>query len=217
MREYAPTQPMRIQARPGSKVEQAYVTAALPGRSWPLPKVIAPGVNPAPLEDLIFHGGKTVPQLEFQNIFLGIDSSWAAGDVESIDSAILRAMQHIDLNNMMGQYFPGKALTCDGRKSIFFDDPALAHLGEPDIQRLATALYDKKAVDDSNIETCIFNLILPAGSILSLGKSNSIDGLGGYHGSVHVQRGGKDVIIYYSANVFSQRLADGRENGIDVF
>ena len=42
-------------------------------------------------------------------------------------------------------------------------------------------------------------------------------GLGGYHGSVHIQRGGKRVTLYYSANVYSQMLSAGRENGIVVF
>src|SRR5215472_5023709 len=38
-----------------------------------------------------------------------------------------------------------------------------------------------------------------------------------YHGSVHFEDNGKQVTVYYSANVFSQPLANGRENGIAVF
>src|SRR5262249_58733940 len=44
-------------------------------------------------------------------------------------------------------------------------------------------------------------------------EASSLEGLGGFHGSVDIvnQR------IYYAVGVFSQRLADGRENGIAVF
>ena len=63
-------QPMRIQARKGSAAERNYSKSALPSGEWPNPKAIAPGIDPAPLDDLIFHGGKIVPQMEFQNIFL---------------------------------------------------------------------------------------------------------------------------------------------------
>ncbi len=73
---YAAQRPMRIQARAGSMAElKYYEKSALPGGAWPMPKVIAPGIDPSPLDDLIFHGGKVVPQMEFQNIYLGRDSS----------------------------------------------------------------------------------------------------------------------------------------------
>ena len=59
---YSFTQPMRIQARQGSLAERRYYrNSALPGMKWPMPKAIAPGVDPSPLDDLIFLGGKTVP------------------------------------------------------------------------------------------------------------------------------------------------------------
>ena len=217
MNEYKLTQPMRIQARPGSDAERAYGVAELPGGTWPMPKSIAPGINPAPLEDLIFHGGKLVPQMEFQNVYLGGHSPWTTSDVESIDTAIVRAMQHKGLNNMMVQYFPGSSLSCDKRDSIFFDDPSRAALDEPDVERLVTALYDASAIAKTGLDTCIFNLLLPPTSILKLGAVTSQRGLGGYHGSLHLTRSDKTVTLYYSANVYSQHLADGTENGIDVF
>ena len=67
--------PMRIQARAGSSAEKKYYEkSALPGGIWPMPKVLAPGIDPSPLDDLMFHGGKVVPQMEFQNIYLGSNS-----------------------------------------------------------------------------------------------------------------------------------------------
>ncbi|MFO1020432.1 MAG: hypothetical protein U0903_07020, partial [Planctomycetales bacterium] len=44
-------------------------------------------------------------------------------------------------------------------------------------------------------------------------EGDSAHGLGGYHGSIHVG----NVTLYYSVNVFSERRADGKTNGIPVF
>ncbi len=48
--------------------------------------------------------------------------------------------------------------------------------------------------------------------------ADSLNGLGGYHGSVHLnnQGGGQDT-VYYAAGVYSQILPDGSSNGIVVF
>jgi len=66
------------------------------------------------------------------------------------------------------------------------------------------------------LASCIFNLILPAGSILKLGRSTSLNGLGGFHGSLHIKRKGKQVTLYYSATAYSE-IRNGKENGIAVF
>src|SRR5207248_1027748 len=62
---------MRIQARPGSPVERRHYR--YPENRWAQldPDAIAPGIPPDASADLVFHGGKTVPQMEFQNVFLG--------------------------------------------------------------------------------------------------------------------------------------------------
>lgn len=44
-------------------------------------------------------------------------------------------------------------------------------------------------------------------------EEDSTQGLGGYHGSIHV--GGQ--VIYYAVGVFSEQLSDGTVNGIPVF
>jgi hypothetical protein len=210
--------PMRVQARSGSQSEAWYrQRASLPGGAWPMPRAIAPGIDPAPLQDLIFHGGKVVPQMEFQNVYLGGSVSWQSQDVTLIDAAIELAMRHKRLNNVMVQYFPGAKLGCDMRASIVVEEAKPKRMDEPDVQAAVVALVDGGQLDKRDLETCIFNLILPAGTVLKLGSDTSLRGLGGYHGSVHVTRAGKRRTIYYSASVFSQILADGRENGIAVF
>jgi hypothetical protein len=218
MAKYKTSRPMRIQARSGSIAEgKYYAKSSLPGTTWLMPGALAPGVNPAPLEDLIFHGGKVVPQMEFQNVYLGGTSSWSIEDITSIDFSILRAMQHKRLNNVMAQYFPGNALSCDARDSFILDDIKPAQLNEPDVQELVVSLFDSNLIAKSDLETCIFNLVLPAGSVLKLDDLSSMDGLGGYHGSTHIMRAGKKITLYYSANVFSETTSAGKENGIVAF
>ena len=158
-----------------------------------------------------------VPQMEFQNIYLGGEESWAAKDISSIDASIDLAMRDRRLNNVMAQYFPGTTLTCDMRERIIHTDAKPARIDEPDVERIIISLFDDGLIKKTSLDTAIFNLILPAGTVLALGSSNSLNGLGGYHGSTHFQRAGKKFTLYYSANVFSQVLPNGKENGIAVF
>jgi hypothetical protein len=214
----ASPRPMCMQVRPGSLAESRYyLHAALPGGVWARPRAIASGIDPAPIEDLIFFGGKVVPQIEFQNIYLGGAPSWIEEDVDSIDTAILRAMRQKKLNNVMAQYFPGAQLGCDMRDSFVVDEDKPKRLDQADVEAQLIALYDSGLLKKSSLGSCLFNLILPSTSVLKLGTSSSMNGLGGYHGSVHFTRAGKRITLYYSANVYSEHLPNGRENGIAVF
>jgi hypothetical protein len=217
-KKYPLAQPMRIQALQGSLAEKRYYDkSALPGGAWPSPKAIAPGVSPAPLSDLMFHGGKIVPKMEFQNIYLGSSGDFAAGDIDSIDAAITRAMRDNRLNNVMVQYFSGAPLTCDPRPSVVLEEVKPKRLDEPDVQAEIVALFDNGTIADRDLDTAIFNLVLPPGTELKLDSSSSLRGLGGYHGSVHFNRGSRRRTLYYSANVYSERRPNGGQNGIVVF
>jgi hypothetical protein len=48
-------------------------------------------------------------------------------------------------------------------------------------------------------------------------EEDSTQGLGGYHGSVHVSSGPNGQVVYYAVGVFSEQLPDGTVNGIPVF
>lgn len=217
-KSYSIPQPMRIQARKGSLAErQYYETSALPGGAWRMPAAIARGIDPAPLNDLMYHGGKVVPQMVFQNIYLGSASNWAQSDIAFIDSAIARAMRDKRLNNVMAQYFPGATLSCDVRQSLVLDDAKPVQLDEPDIQAKIIELYGAKKIARQDLNETLFNLLLPPGSVLNLGKTSSINGLGGYHGSVHFITAGKRVTLYYSASVYSEMISAKKENGIVAF
>lgn len=215
---YPLTVPMRIQARQGSLAEKRYYQkSGLPGGAWPMPKAIAPGIAPSPLDDLIFHGGRVVPQMEFQNIYLGSPVDWQAGDIANIDNAIARAMSDRPFNTVMRQYFPGAQLACEARDSLILNDVKPTQLDEDDVRAKIVALFDSGQISKSDLDTTLFNLMLPPGCVLRLGDSTSLAGLGGFHGSIHIRRGSRNLTLYYSANVFSDMLSPTRENGIVVF
>ncbi|MEQ1516786.1 MAG: hypothetical protein ABL931_09885 [Usitatibacteraceae bacterium] len=213
---YAQPHPMRIQARKGSKAERLYFSSALPN-AMSSPRAIAPGINPSVMDDLIYHGGKVVPQMEYQNVYLGGEASWQGSDIASIDTATKLAMTDKRLNNVMVQYFPGASVTCDARESFVLDEAKPKRMGEDDVRAVVTSIFDKALLKKKDLDTTLFNLVLPSGTTLHLGSSSSTNGLGGFHGSLHMKRGGKKITLYYSANVFSEPLANGGENGIVAF
>jgi hypothetical protein len=209
---------MRVQARAGSyAARQHQQQSGLPSGSLVRPKAIAPGINPAPLDDLIYMGGKIIPQMGYQNIFLGGDAAWTASDTTNIESAIKLAMHDRKLNNVMRQYFPGAQLSCDALTPFIFDEPAAKRIDEASVLEMLTRIFDSSLLPSSDLSGTIFNFILPPGAVLALGSSSSTQGLGGFHGSLHLTRAQQRITLYYSANVYSQTLPNGRENGINVF
>ena len=182
------------------------------------PDTIPPGVPPNASADLVFHGGKTVPQMEFQNIFLGGRASWLASDIDQINTAITLAMQDRRLNNVVKQFFDsGVNLTCDPRPLFVLEEPKPTMVDELHAKQLVTRLLQQGQLSDSDLGSTIFNLFLPPGTVLKLDQDTSLDGLGGFHESVHFQHKGKSQAAYFSANVFSQRLSNGRANRIPTF
>lgn len=214
--------PMRIQVRAGSLAEQRHYLRATEasnkrGDAWASPAALAPGIAPAPAADLVFRGGKVVPKMEFQNVYLGGKASWLESDVTSIDRAIDLAMRERRLNNVMKQYFEGTSLDCSMRASFVHAGAKPPAMDESDVQAMVVSLFDTGAVKKSDLDTCIFNLVLPRGTVLSLDDVSSLDGLGGFHGSTHLVRNGRRITLYYSANVYSTDMGNFRQNGIVAF
>jgi len=184
----------------------------------PRPRALAPGVNPAPLHDLIFHGGKTVPQMQYKNFFIGGTASWAESDVASIDAALSAAMRARTLNNMISQYFPGSKVSCDVLDSKILEVPKPQTFGEGEAHGLVKKVFNDGHLSKVDFSSTIINFMLPKGSILVLDDASSLHGLGGYHGSVHLKKpGGNRTTIYYSVGVYSEMMSNGKENGIVVF
>ena len=104
-------------------------------------------------------------------------------------------------------------------------------------------LNQRRKFDNYDLDNTVFNFMLPRGTILKydddqqnaktdastndtlnstgipeVEESDSLNGLGGYHGSVINERGsGQSTKIYYSIAAYSEFLPDGQENGIAVF
>ena len=183
----------------------------------PMPKVIAGGIDPAPLNDLIFHGGKVTPNMHYKNFYLGGNPSWAEQDVVSIDTALESAMKDTNLNNVMKQYFPGAKISCDFHGSEILPGAKPRSFNEPDVHALLKKLHAEGGLKGFDLKNSIFNFLLPSGTVLKLDRDSSLTGLGGYHGSVHVKTGGVETTLYYSVGVFSEFLPNRRENGIVAF
>ncbi len=209
--------PMRIQVMPGSEAEyRHYRAAARHGDERIEREALAPGVTASPQDDLVFRGGKTLPQLGFQNVYLGHSSDFAPGDVKSIDDAITRVMRNEQLQNIIQQYFPGRMLAYDIAPSVMLEEARPNAMDEPNVQNKIIDLLDRNLILATDHDRTCFNLVLPPDTILTLDGSSSLAGLGGYHGSVHFFRGGQRRTLYYSANVYSAIRA-GRRNGIPFF
>ena len=209
--------PMRIQVMPGSEAEYRHYRGAARRSDESLEReALAPGVIASPQSDLVFRGGKVLPQMGFQNIYLGRSSDFAPGDVESIDDAITRLMRDEQLKNIIQQYFPRKTLSYDIAQSVILEENRPNEMDEPDVQNKIIDLFNRNVILGADHDRTCFNLVLPPDTILKLDDSSSLSGLGGYHGSVHFFRGGQRRTLYYSANVYSAIRA-GRRNGIPFF
>jgi hypothetical protein len=239
------TRPMNVQVKKGSPAETYYRSkAGLPGKDALLPAEIAPGIQPTPAHDLVFHGGKTVPDMTYTNFFVGGQKSWQQSDITRIDQALSAAMTDRRLNNVMAQYFPGKQISCASRPSRVLPGNAPTVVSQGDVENLVRNLHAQGQLDGFDLGSTIFNFMLPRGAVLNTNgaptasaaasasadewrvnnparpedEADSRHGLGGYHGSVHVKRpDGTMATLYYSVGVFSEVRPDGKENGIAVF
>lgn len=209
--------PMRIQVAPGSEAEARYYGAAARRNGEDAAReALAPGVSASPKDDLVFRGGKVLPQMGFQNIYLGRSSDFASGDVENIDDAITRLMRDKQLKNVIQQYFPGKTLTYDVAPSVILDEDKVDEMDESDVQNKVIELFDRNSILGTDHDRTVFNLLLAPDTVLKLDDATSLNGLGGYHGSVHFSRNGQSHTLYYSANAYSA-VRSGRRNGIPFF
>lgn len=188
--------------------------------------------------DLKNFGGKTLPKMIYKNYYLGGTSAWQEADIEAIEKATIQVMRHKKLNAVLSQYFNHQALFCDALEAEILATPKPAEVTQGDIEKFTKDLFLSGQIKDSDLDVTIFNFILPRGSVLNTKRklthnltnktqtisntirraASSLDGLGGYHSSVHPKRtGGTEATIYYSVDVFSDKLANGQENGIVGF
>ena len=223
--------PLNVSFRHGSPSERIFRERT----GLPVAAAIAPGVKATPAHDLRFHGGKTIAQLHFMNFYVGADV-WPADDVTNIDKSLAAAMADAHLNNVMEQYFPAQiSSTFDGSEKLA--GPAPGTVSQGDIEAMVASLATQGKFAGRDLGSTVFNFMLPPGTVLnddakptvSISRNaqairknpipddddgNSLQGLGGYHGSVHVNNGNT---VYYAVGVYSETRADGTRNGIPVF
>jgi len=234
--------PMNVAVARGSKAEKHFLAmAALPGVQAKViaptgaqATAIAPGFPATPEHNLINHGGQTIQDLVFTNFYVGGNSSWKQTDIDKIDQSLAAAMSDSGLNNVMMQYFKNQRITTTFKSSHILPGIKPAEFSQGDVEKLVKSLFQQGALAGFDFTSSVFNFLLPSGTVLTTNpaptaaisptgnataipvetEDSSLQGLGGYHGSVHVS--GK-ITIYYSVGVFSEKLSDGTENGIVSF
>ncbi|HST11716.1 MAG TPA: hypothetical protein VLL05_15175, partial [Terriglobales bacterium] len=181
--------------------------------------------------------------LVFTNFYVGGTAAWKASDIENIDKALAAAMSDVDLNNVMSQYYPSGKITSTSKPSQTLAGPPPKVVSQGDVENLVQQLFAAGTLNGFDYTSTLFNFMLPSGTILNTDEAptggvvvaqaekpaavkkqipaeeeeDSTQGLGGYHGSVHVGSGASTKILYYAVGVFSETLPDGTVNGIPVF
>ena len=199
------------------------------------------GTNSTPGQDLRYRGGKILQNLSYVNLYLGGEAAgWTLDEVEKIDTNLAAAMTDQNLNHVIMQYFNNQPLGTAALASHPLTGPQPTTVSRGDIQRYMQYYSDKGYLNSYQLDSTIFNFLLPPGTILNdedqpenAAKTtadveaeeerkryapedeagDSTGGLGGYHGSIHY----KGRTLYYSVEVYSERRADGFANGIPVF
>jgi hypothetical protein len=199
-----------VMLRAGSEAEYAYRTCA---KEHARTRVMARSTAAAGQNDLVRHGGRIVPQSVFHNIYLGGTSLWTESDFGQIDEAITLAMQDRRLENVLRQYFP-KTISCENGGLILPKWEATDVFLRRDVGGVLERLFANELAKEQDLDATLFNIILPKSVVLRLGKSSSLNGLGGFHGSTQIPIRGVLRNVYYSVNVYSDISPDGQVNGI---
>lgn len=191
--------------------------------------------------NLRYHGGRTIRDLHYVNLYVSGDTRWSRTDVEQIDSRLSAAMRDENLNNVLLQYFGNQPI----RSTPLPSHPLVGYtpktISRGDIQHILAWLHRQGFLNSFDLQNTVFNLLLPPGSVLTVdnratfvvsdevsdsvpGQSgntvppfeegDSTSGLAGYHGSVVTAN---DARVYYTVSVYSERGSSGALNGIPVF
>jgi hypothetical protein len=240
-KQNAAFRPMNVAVARGSKAEKHFLAmAALPGvkakasaKAGVHAGAIAPGFPATPGHNLINHGGKTIQNLVYTNFYVGGTASWKKDDIDKIDQSLAAAMSDSALNNVMMQYFNNKAITTTFKSSHILPGTKPAEFSQGDVEKLLKSLFQQGALAGFDFASSVFNFLLPSGTVLTTDttpsaavtpvgnaaaipvetEESSLEGLGGYHGSIHVGK----ITIYYAIGVFSETRPDGTDNGIVFF
>jgi hypothetical protein len=200
---------------------------------------LAPGFQPQPSWNLTNFGGPTIADLTFVNRYVGGAAAWSASDMTNIDNALSAALSDSALETVIAQYFSGaigstmlpSAVHDGAAPATVFKDTAEAlaqdlhsqgALGSADPAKTVICMMLPQGIVLSDDFSPGFKP--PAGASAAEGfdrrkkgvlkiddgdAADSKNGLGGYHGSVHLADGTE---IFYAVGVYSEGA-----NGIDAF
>ncbi len=232
--------PMNVTVAKGSRAEKYFLAkASLPGGEAAHPEVIAPGVHPTPKHNLAYHSGKIIQDLSFTNLYVGGSQAWKQSDIQKIDKALAAVMADQNLNNVMMQYFKNQSITSTFKPSQILPGSKPSEFSQGDVENLVQQLHSQGRLNGFDLAKTVFNFLLPSGTVLTTDEgpthqaakqstkgvasdnpvhpeeeASSLQGLGGYHGSVHASA--QDT-IYYAIGVFSETQPNGTDNGIVAF
>jgi hypothetical protein len=198
---------------------------------------LAPGFQPQPAWNLTDAGGATIADLVFVNRYVGEAGAWAETDVANIDRALGAALGDEGLQSVIAQYFPGP-ITSRMLPSALHEVAVPATVYKDTVERLAAQLHAEGALGGADPASSVINIMLPKGVVLSdevspgfnapagaeeawqrrragtikIDPDDAADsghGLGGYHGSIHLEGGAE---TYYAVGCYSEG-----NNGIAAF
>jgi hypothetical protein len=151
-----------------------------------------------------YYGGKVLNQFNVQNVYLGSYWNLPEGQADaSKNDAFMKNYVSNDQAQSIWHQYGVQSGTYSGSQVV----SKTIHSGQKITQRTIEDAVKKLAAADPNPgPNKLYNVVLPPGAVLSDGSATSLQGLGGYHGSVTVN--GQPV--YYSAIAYSKG-----NNGID--
>lgn len=181
----------------------------------------AGGFPAEPQLNLRYFGGKTIDALTFVNLYVPGAAPWDDSDRQNIDEALGAAMSDSGLNNVLAQYFNGQAPTTTMLPSQATTFQAPARVYSDTVAGWLQTMQQAGSLPGDDFTSTAYCFMLGQDVILVDGTStggqsvelddedtDSTQGLGGYHGSIHV---GSDE-IYYAVGVYSAGA-----NGIPFF
>jgi hypothetical protein len=229
---------MNVAVHPKSRAnELGRAKAGIPGGEPQLE--IVPGIPQTPKHNLRFFGGRTIQNLTYTNFYIGDSASWKESDIKNIDHALAAAMSDTNLNNVMVQYFKNQPIGSTFKPSQILPGAKPKSFSQDDVEALLAKLHKDGKLAGYDFSSTVFNFFLPSGTTLTTDTTrtsaggaasverspknpahpedevSSLQGLGGYHGSIHPS---PDTTIYYAIGAYSEPSpTGGHDNGIVAF
>ena len=224
--------------KPGSPAERAYRARAATSpelRERLGRRALARGFSPTQDHDLLYFGGRIIVNMTVATFYLGGSRAIPAAERALIDGALASALSDPGLENVMAQYFGDGPSTTTFLPSTVSAARARKVYTAKGVRELARRYG---AANRTDLADTLVLFLLPPGALLtddgdpgdvqpSRGRpaainpalreaeeASSLDGLGGYHGSVHLKDG---RTVYYAVCVYSDTASLGSANGIPVW